>query len=236
MAIRDILKENTLLRWAIRGYGLYQKIARSGRLLSGLFGNKEKMPEAPDIDIEALFAQLSDHVGQIHELLSDANKTTLCIVTLPEKLPVEETIDLYNYVTSKLSIRVGYIVVNKLQPDAMGDVAEELERLAKDPATLTVLADALREGGYHGEMLERLLRAGDFNEVRRSMNLEHLAELERRLPDVPKILLPLHRRDVSGLDKLETFQTEFFRTFESGTGPATKGHGRKHAKDEKHAE
>jgi TRC40/GET3/ArsA family transport-energizing ATPase len=209
MAVRDIFKENTLLKWAVRGYTLYRRVAKSGRLLVGLFGDKEKIPEAPDIDFEELFDKISRDVGEIHALLADHERTTLSIVTLPEKLPIEETVDLHRVITERLGIHVGYIIVNKMQPDALGDMTTAFDRLRTDEATKKALAEALKSRDYPPGLLARLLDASEFGEIRRAMNVDHLADLARRLADVPRILIPLHRKDVSGIPALEAFAEEF---------------------------
>lgn len=214
LAVRDLFRENSLLKWAIRGYTIYQKFARSGRALGGLFGKKDEIPEAPDIDFQELFNEISERVGEIQELLADHGRTTLTIVTLPEKLPVEETIDLHEYITGKLDIHVGYVVVNKVQPDALKGNSVEFEKLRKDKAVRAALADALDEAGYPRDLERALVDSTEFNEVRRAMNVERIAELAERLPSVPRILLPLHRRDISGMDRLGDFEVEFFRSLD----------------------
>jgi arsenite-transporting ATPase len=211
MAIRDVFQENLLLRWALRGYGIYQRVAKSGRMLSGLLGGKENIPEAPDIDLEELFDQISAQVGEIHALLSDHERTTLVIVTLPEKLPVEETIDLHTYVTERLSMHVGYVVVNKVQPDALGPVTQDFDRFREDAKTRSQVTAALEGGGYPRALEKSLVESTEFNAVRRAMNIAHIQDLAARLPQVPRILLPLHRRDISGLERLAGFQAEFIR-------------------------
>lgn len=214
LAVRDLFRENSLLTWAIRGYAIYQKFSRSGRAITGLFGKKDEIPEAPDIDFQELFKEISERVGEIQELLSDEARTTLSIVTLPEKMPVEETADLHEYITKELSIHVGYIVVNKIQPDALHGHAQEFERLRQDTSTRADLASALEGAGYPRELETGLVDSAEFNEVRREMNLARIASLTDRLPDVPRILLPLHRRDISGLERLGEFEAEFFRSLE----------------------
>ncbi len=214
LAVRDLFRENSLLKWAIRGYTIYQKFARSGRAISGLFGKKEEIPEAPDIDFQDLFAEISDRVGEIQELLADHDRTTLSIVTLPEKMPVEETGDLHEYITEKLGIHIGYIVVNKVQPDALKGHTADFERLRKDDTTRKQIAGVLEAGGYPAELATGLVDSAEFNEVRRAMNLARIQELTEKLPDIPRILLPLHRRDIAGLDRLGEFEEEFFRSLE----------------------
>lgn len=208
--IRDLFRENQLLRWTIRGYKLYRVLSKSGRALGSILTGGKPLPPAPDIDFDDLFKKISGDVGSIQALLADHSKTTLIIVTLPEKLPIEETLELNTYVTKELGIRVGYIAVNKVQPDAIAGLRDEFTRLWEDKDAKRAAAEALASQGYTKSLFESLLQGAEFGEIRRSMNAAHIEDLEKRLPNVPHVLLPLHRRDIAGLDRLELLETEFF--------------------------
>lgn len=213
--VRDLFQENALLRWAIKGYALYQKISKGGRALGKIFkGGSKDLPQAPEVDFEKLFQQISQHVGSIQELLSDHQRTTLVIVTLPEKLPTEETADLYDYIAKQLKIRIGYIAVNRVQPDIFGTMLKDLARLLKDTEAQRDTAEHLASRGYNKALFSALVAAAEFDNVRRQLNLDNIADLEKKLPGVPKILLPLHRQEVSGLKGLEIFEEEFFKSLE----------------------
>jgi arsenite-transporting ATPase len=220
LKVRDLFRENLLLRWAIRGYTLYQKLSKGGRALGKLIKGAKDIPVAPDVDFEDLFAKVSEHVGSIQDLLSDPKRTNLCIVTLPEKMPIEETLDLHKYITKELGIRVGYVIVNKVQPDVLEGLQGPAARLQTDTDAQRALEEALARSKYPKELVPALLRSAEFNEVRRLMNREHIDDLSRRLPSVTQIHLPLHRRDIAGLERLELFETEFFRSLERAV-PAT---------------
>lgn len=218
MKVRDLFRENALLRWAIRGYSLYQKFSKGGRALGKVFGKKGQ-PDAPDVDFEKLFADISAHVGTIQDLLADHKRTTLCIVTVPEKMPVEETLDLHKYITAELKIRIGYVIVNKVQPDVLQGMQEAHARLQKDEATQAALKKELKAHRYPEALGDALLGSAEFNEVRRLMNAENIDDLRKRLPKVRQVQLPLHRRDIAGLERLEMFETEFFRSLEALPAP-----------------
>lgn len=214
--VRDLFQENTLLRWAIRGYSLYQKISKGGRALGKIFSSIKDVPEAPEVDFEKLFRQISEHVGSIQDLLADHKRTTLLIVTLPEKLPVEETVDLHDYIQKELGIRIGYIVVNRVQPDVMAGVANDLRRLGEDSETQRGAAEYFAQHGYSKSLLPALVTNAEFDEVRRKLNIDNIKLLEQRLPEIPKILLPLHRNEVSGPEGLKVFEDEFFKSLGRG--------------------
>lgn len=212
LKVRDLFQENALLRWAIKGYSLYQKISKSGRVLGKFISRSKDMPDAPDVDFEKLFKDISQHVGTIQDLLSDPKRTTLVIVTLPEKLPVEETMDLHQYIHKELKIRVGYVVVNRVQPDAVAGMTKDLQRLERDTESQRAAGEFLAQRGYPKGLLPALVGSADFDDVRRRLNLQHIEELEKRLPQVTKIRIPLHREEVSGLDGLAVFEEEFFKS------------------------
>lgn len=221
MKVRDLFRENKLLMWAIRGYSLYQKFSKGGRALGRLLkgGRKPKGETPPDIDFEALFKTISEHVGSIQELLSDHARTTLCIVTLPERLPVEETMDLHQYISKQLGIRIGYVIINKVQPDVLGGLERHVNRLRDDTESQRVAAEALSARGYDKGLVPALLKSADFTTIRREMNREHIDALAARLPKVRRVELPLHRRDIAGLERLELLEAEFFAALEQGGGP-----------------
>ena len=221
LKVRDLFRENALLRWTIRGYSLYQKFAKGGRALGKVFGGKKDMPDAPDIDIEKLFSDISNHVGSIQELMADHQRTNLCIVTLPEKLPVEESIELYNYITKELKIRIGYVVVNKVQPDTLMGLHKDVTRLHKDHEAQRDAGEHLASRGFDKGLVPALIKSAEFNQIRREMNLAHIEDLTKRLPHVTQVQLPLHRRDIAGLERLELFETEFFKSLDAAT-PLTK--------------
>ncbi|HEX9815441.1 MAG TPA: hypothetical protein VGB18_00555, partial [Candidatus Thermoplasmatota archaeon] len=56
------------------------------------------------------------------------------------------------------------------------------------------------------------MTAAEFDEVRRQLNLDNIALLQKKLPGLPKILLPLHKEEVVGLKGLEIFEEEFFKS------------------------
>jgi len=66
-----------------------------------------------------------------------------------------------------------------------------------------------------------LIKSAEFNQIRREMNLAHIEDLTKRLPHVTQVQLPLHRRDIAGLERLELFETEFFKSLDAAT-PLTK--------------
>lgn len=215
LKVSELLSENLFLRWAVRGYGLYQKFTKGGRALGALFRSKEDLPPAPDIDLEAVFKTLGERVGEIHELLQDPRRTAVGIVTLAERLSVEETFDLHDYLRKELGISVAWIVVNKITRAAH---AEALATLGRDAPATQLVRDALARSGYAGEVATALLAAGEFEATRSRMNQSNLKDLNSRLPRVPKVLVPFLATDVFGLDRLADVERAIFDGFpDAGT-------------------
>lgn len=76
-------------------------------------------------------------IGPLHSqsqnilnLINDPVKTALCLVTLPEEMPIAETSEMVQSVTKKLSIALGPIFLNRLQdPRFDEDEQDRLEKL-----------------------------------------------------------------------------------------------------------
>ncbi len=211
-AIQELMSEKSLLKWAIRGYGVWQKVQATARGATNLFKKKADQEEAPpDIDFERIFADIEAEAQKIRDFLTDPEHSALVLVTLPEKLPVEETADLHEVVTKDLGMSVAGIVVNKMQPDALAGVQKEFDAVAGDKAARKAFAQAAAKAtGHPAALVEALVAAAEFSEVRRAMNLGNLAELEQRLPGIPLAVVPLFKEDVQGLKRLGEFRAALF--------------------------
>ena len=211
-AIQELMSEKSLLKWAIRGYSVWQKVQATARGATNLFKKKEDQEEAPpDIDFERIFADIEEEAQKIRAFLTDPQHSALVLVTLPEKLPVEETADLHAVVTGELGMQVAGIVVNKMQPDALAGVQGRFDALAGTKAARKAfVAGAAKATGEPEALVEALVAAAEFSEVRRAMNLAHLAELEAKLPGLPLAVVPLFKEDVQGLKRLGEFRAALF--------------------------
>jgi arsenite/tail-anchored protein-transporting ATPase len=211
-AIQELMSEKSLLKWAIRGYAVWQKLQGAARGAQNLFKKKEQREDAPpDIDFERIFADIEAEAQRIRTFLTDAEISALVLVTLPEKLPVEETADLHAVVTKDLGMTVHSIVVNKMQPDALGPVRNEFDALVGESAGRSkFVATAAKATKQSPELVESLLAAAEFSEIRREMNLAHLADLEVKLPAIPLTVVPLFKQDVQGLKRLAEFSGVLF--------------------------
>jgi TRC40/GET3/ArsA family transport-energizing ATPase len=211
-AIEELMSETSLLKWAVRGYGVWQRLSGAARTAGNLFRRREDgQKPPPDIDFERIFADIEAEAQRVRRFLTDPEHSALVLVTVPEKLPVEETADLHAAVTGDLGMTVHAIVVNKMQPDALAGVQDAFDAVARDADRRAAFArDAARATGQEPALVEALVAAAEFSEVRRAMNLGHLDDLRRRLPGIPLVTVPLFRQDVQGLRALRRLAQDLF--------------------------
>ncbi len=128
----------------------------------------------------------------IHDLLGDAARTIVHLVTLPEEMPVNETIETYHRIEEETNVAQGAIIVNHIRTPGFSDPElQGLEFIAgiKDSSPLrtdTVLRQV----------------AGSVLQLERRARLEqgYLARLEAKIP-LPLVPLPaLPARDLGPSD------------------------------------
>ncbi|MGB1698188.1 MAG: ArsA family ATPase [Thermoplasmatota archaeon] len=199
-AIRELMSEKSLIKWAIKGYAVWQKLSSTMASAGNLFKKKEDRKSAPpDIDFEKIFADIEKEAQDIQSFITNPDNAAFVVVTLPEKMPVQETIDLHRAATDDLGMEVHAIVVNKMQPDAFRGQHEQFAALLADRAKFAG-KDPLRAA---------ILQAAEFGEIRRGMNLAHLKTLQAALK-LPMVQVPLFKQDVTGLAALAQFQEALF--------------------------
>jgi anion-transporting ArsA/GET3 family ATPase len=128
-----------------------------------------------------LRAQAQDVV----ELLSDPTRCRVILVTLPEELPVSETIESAYTLEDKAGVQLGPVIVNACDPEPIG-----LDRPAADAAAaarVTVEADHLAA----------LEAARSFRLARHAVSVEQIERLRRDLP-LPQLLVPALDADSIG--------------------------------------
>lgn len=211
-AIKELLGEKSIVKWAVKGYAVFQKLSGAARNMGNVFkSSKDKKAPPPDIDFEKIFADMEEEANRIQAFLTDPEHSALVLVTLPEKLPVEETCDLYEAVTVDLGMTVHGIVINKVQPDPMEPMREAFDKLVADKkARKSFAQSAATATGESPEFVEGLLAAAEFGRIRREMNLEWIRVLEKRLPELPLVKMPLFKEDVQGLKRLAEFRAALF--------------------------
>lgn len=125
------------------------------------------------------------------ELFTDPTRSGVIVVTLPEEMPVSESVELYDALTKELGLPVVGVAVNGMI-EQLFDVGESewLERAAKEtPET---------------DLAFNLLRAGKRRTLRERVQQESLARIAKSfaLPryHLPQLMVPELRR--SGMEQL----------------------------------
>jgi anion-transporting ArsA/GET3 family ATPase len=119
------------------------------------------------------------------DILSDPLQTGVAIVTTPEEMPVNETIELVDRIGKETTVELASVIVNRVLPELFGRSEEEVfDKLCADSATseLTRLA-----GADPGPVLT----AARLAVTLRRTNAGHLERLRTALdPAVPMLYLP----------------------------------------------
>ena len=130
------------------------------------------------------------HVGLIRqqtdwmiEILSDRATTGAVIVTTPEEMPVNETIDLAGRLHDETSVELAAVVVNRVLPELFGRGEEDVfERLRADDANLVAAT---------GPAVRTVLEAAELAVTLRRTRAEHLAHLSASIDaSLPLLFVP----------------------------------------------
>ena len=117
------------------------------------------------------------------ELLSDPAITALNVVTTPEEMPVQETIDLVARARQELNVPLGVVIVNRVLPELFTTRDEAVfERLAVPPLLDRVAAQA-------GPGTPAVVEVARLAVMMRRSRVEHLREL-RDTVDLPTLYVP----------------------------------------------
>lgn len=111
-------------------------------------------------------------------LIRDPKRSAAVLVTLPEDMPANETLELHAALTKEIRIPVGRLVVNAVLPKLFK--AEEREPIA----TLAAKLEA-------GSPLRSLALAGRQRALREDMQEGAIAKLKRELPNLSRTILPM---------------------------------------------
>jgi hypothetical protein len=120
---------------------------------------------------------LRTQAQDVVELLNDPARCRVLLVTLPEELPVSETIESAFTLEDKAGVQLGPVIVNACDPEPVG-----LERTAAEVAASAGLTVA---PGH----LAALEDARTFRLARHTVSTEQIQRLLRDLP-LPHLLVP----------------------------------------------
>ncbi len=110
------------------------------------------------------------------DLFTDAGRAGVVIVTLPEEMPVTESVELYQTLRTELELPVAAVVVNGLiEPLFDADERAWLQRVAPETPP--------------DDPVHSLLKAGERRSLREQLQAESIERLAQSLP-VPRFALP----------------------------------------------
>ena len=120
---------------------------------------------------------LRTQAQDVVDLLSDPARCRVILVTLPEELPVSETIESAYTLEDKAGVQLGPVIVNACDPEPAG--------LARPAPEVASAAGATLEPGH----LAALEEARRFRLARHAVSAEQVERLRRDLP-LPQLLVP----------------------------------------------
>lgn len=129
------------------------------------------------IDDALTSGMMADEAERMLALLRDPERTMLNIITLPEEMPVNESIELRERLDDEVGIQVGYAVANHVYP-----------RLFDEPEA-RALDQLVDQHGAETDGLGAMMAAGQFRHRRRNLQDHHLHRIEHELK-LPVIELP----------------------------------------------
>jgi anion-transporting ArsA/GET3 family ATPase len=143
---------------------------------------------------------LRSQASDVVELLSDPSRCRVMLVTLPEDMPVSETIESAFTLEDKAGVQLGPVIVNATDP-----VPEGLERSAQD-VVAGIEAAGTGAGGTGGTgvagvdpaLVAALDAARRFRLERHAISAAQIDRLARDLP-LPQLLVPTVPAETIGL-------------------------------------
>jgi anion-transporting ArsA/GET3 family ATPase len=127
---------------------------------------------------------LRTQAQDVVELLSDPARCRVILVTLPEELPVSETIESAYTLEDKAGVQLGPVIVNACDPEPAG-----LDRPASEVVGEAVAAAGLGADSVPPAHVAALEAARAFRLARHEVSTEQLERLQRELP-LPRLLVP----------------------------------------------
>jgi len=110
---------------------------------------------------------IARRASEMDAMLTDRSNTAVCVVTLPEELPVNESLQLVSALQEKVGIQTTHVVINSISPG----IFDENER-----ALIARLTDCLPDGPGRA-----LIDVAAYTEGVRARQLARIADLKARL-------------------------------------------------------
>lgn len=142
-------------------------------------GHGMSLLQVPTVVAEAVrVGPLKTHSSKIEALLRDPQRTALVNVTLPEEMPVMETLDLAHWVRDKLGIQLSFVIVNAVYPNVFSDAAARKQ-----------IADYLNTRPKD-TVISGLQESFSMRVARNRLQDHYLKILHQNLPKVPQYIVP----------------------------------------------
>ena len=126
-----------------------------------------------------------DQTDWMLEILGDATRTGLVVVTTPEEMPVTETIELVDKVQSTTDVNVAAIVANRVLPQWFSATDSDVFTALMEPDAQAALAAAA------GPQVATVFQAAALAQARRAGAVGYLDRLRDGVSaDVPLLLVP----------------------------------------------
>ncbi|MDQ6615704.1 MAG: ArsA family ATPase [Actinomycetota bacterium] len=123
--------------------------------------------------------------GWMLDILGNPRTTGVAIVTTPEEMPVNETIELRGRLQAETNVDLAAVIVNRVLPELFGRREEEVFERLWDPEVSELLE------GEVGGSVEPLLDGARMAVTLRRTRAEHLERLRAGIdPGVPMLYLP----------------------------------------------
>lgn len=118
-------------------------------------------------------------------ILTDAETTGVVVVTVPEEMPVTETLELIGRLNGETQIDVASVVVNRVLPELFGRAEEEIFERVRKPDGIAAVESRVGAG------VQPVLDGAELAVSLRRSRVSHLERLRAGLPDgLPVVYLP----------------------------------------------
>jgi anion-transporting ArsA/GET3 family ATPase len=126
-----------------------------------------------------------DQTNWMLDILNDATRTGLVIVTTPEEMPVTETLELVDRVRDETGVDIASVVANRVLPALFSERQLEVFERIDAPEPRQLLTSAA------GSKVGVVLDAARLTEARRRVGAGHLDRLRAAIgPSIPLLIVP----------------------------------------------
>jgi anion-transporting ArsA/GET3 family ATPase len=117
-----------------------------------------------------------DQTAWMVDILSDPALTAAVVVSAPEEMPVNETIELVGRIEDETTVDLAGVVVNRVLPELFGRGEEEIFGGLREPEGVAALQEVV------GGPVEPVLEGAQLAVTLRRTRAEHLSRLRDELP------------------------------------------------------